>query len=107
MRRPGEEHGKVQTEEDTGHEHLPDIPKRHPAASTPKHGVPDNTDGDHPPERHEHTRGLGSLYECRAERERHDESDDRSTPSVFALSARIRVGASGGCRVACGKALTC
>ena len=80
VRRPGEEHGQVQAEEDARHEHLAHVAARDPPARAPQHGVPEQADGDHPPERDEHARRLRALHERRAQRERHDEPDDRQHP---------------------------
>ena len=80
VRRPGEEHGQVQAEEDAGHERLAHVRHRDPPAGAPEHDVPDDADRDHPPERDEDAGRLGALHERRAEREGDDQTDDREDP---------------------------
>ena len=92
VRRAGEEDGQVQAEEDTRHERLAQIPQRDPPARAPEQDVPDDADGDHPPERDQDAGRLGALHERRAEREGDDQTDDREHPEVFALIARVLPG---------------
>ena len=80
VRRPGEEHRQVEPEEHARDEHLPHVAHRDAPARAPQHGVPDDADGHHPPERDEHAGRLGALDERRAQRERDHEPDDREHP---------------------------
>ena len=76
VRRAGEEDGEVQSEEHAGHERLPHVGHRDPPTCAPQHEIPDDADHDHAPEGDQHSRRLGALDECRAEREGDDQADD-------------------------------
>ena len=77
VRRAREEHGEVEAEEDAGDQRLSQVGARDPPARAPDVDVPDDADGDQPPERDQHARRLGALDQRGAERERDDHPDDR------------------------------
>ena len=77
---PAKKTARLRPKKITRHEDLADVAQRDPPAGAPQHGVPDEADGDHPPERDEDAGRLGALDERRAQRERDDEPDDREHP---------------------------